>query len=180
MFGDPPYHFIPCFVLFGGLRSILTLRMNFSMDSNLICIGHKIYQFYSYFIIFFHKFFRHFWVIFTEPSVLIIIEPNVLSINTITVKLVVRVYPQRSSASVADWVPLQYIVMLGNWRGGGIDFQVSQCIPMGPNLPLMLIISPLCPQPPWATPQSLQTAGSVCKSNTFIVAVSCIFFHLTL
>ena len=57
-----------------------------------------------------------------------------------------RVYPHQGAASassaaavaasVADWVLLEYIVMLGN--GGGIDFQASQCIPIGPNMPLTL------------------------------------------
>ena len=40
----------------------------------------------------------------------------------------------------ADLGPVRYIVMLGNVGvgRGAVDFQASQCIPMGPNLPLSL------------------------------------------
>ena len=46
-----------------------------------------------------------------------------------------KLYTHRAAASVsvADWIPLEYIVTLGN---AGIDFQASQCIPIGVGIPL--------------------------------------------
>ena len=48
----------------------------------------------------------------------------------------VKANPQRASAAtLALPLPLEYIVTLEN-GGGGIDFQASQCIPMGFKLTL--------------------------------------------
>ena len=57
-------------------------------------------------------------------------------------KYKIKLYPYRAAASVsaaaADWIPLEYTVTLEN--RSPLHFQMSQCIPMGPNLPLTLTL----------------------------------------